>query len=108
MFTEIYNNIKDNLFNMGNAMQTVTHRHNIAVSEKLSSGLDICNCNGCNKLWVLNTRVLPSMPIEMDWELAFMIVDFYPSSKFAKQYAGKVPNWFSYQGKVLPVFIPIS
>lgn len=108
MFTEIYNNIKDNLFNMGNTMHTVTHMHNIAVCEKLSSGLDICSCNGCNKLWVLNTRVPYPKPIEMDWELAFMIVDFYPSSNFARKYTGKVPKWFSYQGKVVPEFVPVS
>lgn len=108
MFTDIYNNIKDSLFNMGNTVHMATHCHKISVSEELSPGIDIRNCNGCNKLWVLNTRIPYPNPIEMDWELAFMIVDFHPNSNFAKQYAGKVPKWQSFQGNVYPKFVPIS
>lgn len=108
MLTDLYNNIKDSLFNMGNTVHATTHCHKISVSEELSSGLFIYKCNGCPQLWTLNTRIPYSRPLKMDWEHAFMIVDFHPNSNFAKLYSGKIPKWNSFQGKVFPDFIPVS
>lgn len=108
MLTDIYNNIKDSLFNMGNTVHAATHCHKISVSENLDVGVSILKCNSCEQLWLLNTRIPHPQPLKMDWELAFMIVDFHPNSNFAKKYAGKVPKWQSFQGKVFPPFIPVS
>ena len=105
MFTDIYQNIKNTLFSAKQTMHFHTHKLN----ESIDNGdIEIIGCKSCPQLWIQNNRIPYTTLLKMDWELAYMIVDIHPNSKFANLYSGKIPKWNSFQGNVMPIFNPIT
>ncbi len=105
MLAEIYNSVKSSLFTVKQTMHVHSHKLNESIDD---GDIHIIGCNSCPQLWLKNNRIQYPSLLKMDWELANMLVYIHPNSKFAALYSGKIPKWNVFQGKVMPVFTPVT